>query len=543
MADELLHTPHLLEVFRREFEALSGRLEQAALALVERPPADGASDAAEAALRALHSLKGNCQLMRYHGMATLAHAAEEVIGAHRAAQGRAAWDDVGDALLEVNDELRVMLLEPTRPAPPALVDTLERLARATRATPIEVRPPPVEDAEPAEPAAPAEPEPEPAPTTERTDAIAVPARTLATLFDLAEWARSALLAAADARSPVAPAAALGAVEALGRGLLAAQKTAVATLIPKLRRLVRETARAVGKQATLSVGGESLLADIPVIDDLATALPHLLRNALDHGVEPPDERRALHKPATARLQLVFTEEAGELVASVADDGRGLDPDVLAARAVERGVITAEAAAQLTLDERLRLVLAPGFSTRDRASTVSGRGVGLDVVAQLARRRGGRVDVEGRPGAGARFELRFPLASRWEDLLVVALGSRLVGVPVGAVAEVLPLEDAPTPRNGLVERATEALPLIGIAALDPRFGEERARPTLILDVGGTRLALAVDALVGLAGTVVLAAPAPRQPYVAGLGRTPTGEPLFCLDAGEIARTWNALTVPEE
>jgi two-component system chemotaxis sensor kinase CheA len=194
-----------------------------------------------------------------------------------------------------------------------------------------------------------------------------------------------------------------------------------------------------------------------------------------------------------------------------------------------------------DERLRLIFRPGFSTRDDATAVSGRGVGMDIVADVVERHRGRIDIETRRGAGTRFTLYFPILFRYEEYLVVDLDGRPVGLPVRYVAEIIEREDAPVVEDGLVVMHGEALPVIGFAALDPRFGGFERRALVVLGFEQGRMAIAVDALVGFAGTLIQPLPSrSASDYVSGVGQAPDGRQLWGIDLEKVGRVADAYRV---
>jgi two-component system chemotaxis sensor kinase CheA len=190
------------------------------------------------------------------------------------------------------------------------------------------------------------------------------------------------------------------------------------LMPVLERAVRAAriaARAAGKEIELEVAGGEVRVDRAIAEQIGEPLLHLLRNAIDHGIETPDERRAVGKPARGRVRLEVAAEGSRVRVRVADDGRGIDTERVARVAVAQGLI--EAGARVTDEHALRLIFRPGFSTAGRISTVSGRGVGLDAVEHALERAGGNVRVRATRGAGTTFELRVPLTLALVRVVVV------------------------------------------------------------------------------------------------------------------------------
>ncbi|WP_396331185.1 hybrid sensor histidine kinase/response regulator [Burkholderia anthina] len=203
------------------------------------------------------------------------------------------------------------------------------------------------------------------------------------------------------------------------------------------RIVRDLARSLGKQVRFSIVGEGTQVDRDILDLLDAPLGHLLRNALDHGVEPPDARRARGKPAEASVTLEARHSAGSLLVSVIDDGPGVDMDALRAAVVRQRLTDDETAARLSDPELLEFLLLPGFSMRDAVTDVSGRGVGLDAVQEMARGVRGAVRIFNEPGAGMRFVLQLPLTLSVIRSLLVEVGGEPYAFPLAHVRRTLEL----------------------------------------------------------------------------------------------------------
>lgn len=201
-----------------------------------------------------------------------------------------------------------------------------------------------------------------------------------------------------------------------------------TILRRVPRIARDAAERSGKAVRVEVIGDEAEADKVVVDALAEAIVHLVRNAVDHGIEAPSARRRLGKPEAGRLT-VRVAARGEVVSiEVGDDGAGIDIDRVRAKAVERGLVDADAAASAEDEVALRWLFRAGFSTRDRASELSGRGVGLDVVDRTVRDLGGAVRLEHRPGQGTRFILTVPVSTAVADLMEIVVAERNFFVPL-------------------------------------------------------------------------------------------------------------------
>ena len=209
---------------------------------------------------------------------------------------------------------------------------------------------------------------------------------------------------------------------------------VGVLEPRLHRNVRSTCQATGKQAHLVLVGADTQIDAEVLNRLAEPLLHLLRNAVDHGLETPDERVALGKPAEGRISLTFSRHGQQIVMGCEDDGRGLDLPAIRQRAIERGLL--EPTQPASDDEIARLILHPGFSTRNVVSEISGRGVGLDVVHEWASAMNGTVRVSSTPGHGCRIELRFAASLSVAHSLIIEVAGERYAVPSVQVEQAVP-----------------------------------------------------------------------------------------------------------
>jgi two-component system chemotaxis sensor kinase CheA len=233
------------------------------------------------------------------------------------------------------------------------------------------------------------------------------------------------------------AAALGDLEQLTRELqdsvMAIRAQPVKAVFQRMSRLVRELEAATGKQVQLISEGEATEVDKTVIEKLTDPLTHMIRNAVDHGIEPPAARREAGKPATGTLRLTAAHRSGRIVIEVADDGGGIDRAKVRAKAVERGLI--EPDAELTETDIDNLIFAPGFTTAETVSDLSGRGVGMDVVRRSVQQLGGRITVASRPGEGATVTLSLPLTLAVLDGMVVQVDGQTLVAPLAAVVETL------------------------------------------------------------------------------------------------------------
>lgn len=269
---------------------------------------------------------------------------------------------------------------------------------------------------------------------------------------------------------------------------------------KFPRMVRDLARDAGKLVTLQIEGQETELDRSVIEEIADPLMHLLRNAVDHGIEPPEERRAAGKPETGTIRLAGRSEGSHIVITVADDGRGIDPEKVRRSAVEKGLISEEAAARLTDSEAIDLIFMPGLSTAKKVTDVSGRGVGMDVVRSNVERLRGTVKVTTVLGKGTTFELSLPLTLAIMPVLLVSLQGGTYCVPLSSVVEVLQVEPQNVhrvDRGEVVLWRDRLLPLLRLRqcfgfAEEPRNGH--ASSVVAVRWGDEYAGLVVDGLLG-------------------------------------------------
>lgn len=214
---------------------------------------------------------------------------------------------------------------------------------------------------------------------------------------------------------------------------------ISSVFGRVPRLLRELGGSTGKHVKLEVAGETTELDKTVIERLSEPMTHLIRNAVDHGIEPPEERRAAGKDPEGTLTLSAEQKAGRIIIRIADDGRGIDRDRVLAKAIANGLVAPEA--QLTDDDINQLIFAPGFSTAAQVSNISGRGVGMDVVKQNVKELGGRITIESTPGKGTTFSLALPLTLAISDGMIVQVGDQSLVIPLTHVIESL----RPTPAD--------------------------------------------------------------------------------------------------
>ncbi|NJC71760.1 chemotaxis protein CheA [Planosporangium thailandense] len=297
---------------------------------------------------------------------------------------------------------------------------------------------------------------------------------------------------------------------LQEGVMKTRMQAIDHLWSKLPRVVRDLSSSVGKQVRLAMEGRETELDRSLLEAVKDPLTHLVRNAVDHGIEAPADRVAAGKAAEGVLTLRAYHEGGHVIVEVADDGKGMDPDRIAAVAVKRGLLTRDQVAHMERREILNLVFKPGFSTADKVTNVSGRGVGMDVVKTNIERIGGAVDVESTQGEGTTWRLTIPLTLAIIQALTVECGTERYAIPQVAVHELVYLDG----QNGrVIEHAMGAqvyrlrgklLPLVRLdetLGLPARSGD-RDVYVAVLQADGRRFGLVVDRVLNTEEVVVKA-----------------------------------------
>src|SRR5574343_1103853 len=309
---------------------------------------------------------------------------------------------------------------------------------------------------------------------------------------------------------------------------------IGRLFQKYPRIARDLARQLGKDVELVLAGEETEVDKTMIEDLADPLIHLIRNAVDHGVEMPSERQLSGKPAKSLVRLEARQEGDHIVLIIADDGRGMSAERIRAKAVEKGLISEEEAN--TLDERqsLNLIFLPGFSTKSQISDVSGRGVGMDVVKTNIQKLNGSIEIRSEPGKGSVFIISLPLTLAILPVLLVLLGDQPFALPLSLVREILPIERDRIQEVGgketLVVRG-EVLPVISLARLLGWPLERYPEYGVLMQTAERSFILGVDSFAGRDDAVIKSLEDFRPRGVAGVTTLSNGQIVLILDMKEL------------
>ena len=549
------------------------------------PQMEGDAQAGVEVKRELHTLKGAGRMLQIAPLAELCHAAEEVL--HAAPPGMIPL------LTRVVDELSTMVEAVSRSQEPARdADLLDVLLRAS-APPPSVEEKKVE--EPAPPPVPAPaPEPAPAPAaapapapakqpaqqqlggdirvdTSSLDAVAERAtqvrimalagrQVVERIYDLARLAEEGL----HEPQPTQVLAVLStmlrrvAVELEGgqRRLIRASEEQLEKMLGlqlqplrgsmlSLARHARELARALGREVEVELEGEDTRLDRRIARELDEALIHLVRNSVDHGIEPAEAREGLGKPRAGRLQIRASAEGPKVRLVIADDGRGIDFDAVIKKAVSVGLVDGASAQSMGKQEALRLLFAPGFSTRKQITDISGRGIGLDVVANVVNRVGGEVFLDSEPGRGTTFRVEVPVARRGEAVMLLRVGQLRLALPSSVARRATRLApESVIEREGrtyavLAEgnghgKSERLVPFVPLARL---YGQPADDVQLLIEglASGQPLALAVDDVEG--EQEVLVRPITRKVatdrLLEGVALLASGEPVGVLSPAVLAQ----------
>lgn len=305
---------------------------------------------------------------------------------------------------------------------------------------------------------------------------------------------------------------------------------LSVIFGRFPRLVRELARSMGKRVQLRIDGEETEIDRALVEKISECLVHLVRNALDHGIEPTDERLAAGKPPEGMVELMASQSEGSVIIVVRDDGRGIDPNKLRRKAVEHGWVSEEQATAMSDEEVLRLVFRPGFSTKETVSEVSGRGVGMDVVKNAIEQIGGTVDIHSTVGVGTTVTLRLPLTLAIIPALLVRVVGRLFALPMHSVAEVLDLRRETVQVIGQGEQVLmlrgEPLPLWSLAHLLGAANGRKEKTAVIVRQQDRWVALSVEGVEGKDEIVIKPLGFPLHTLRTFLGATILGDGSVAL-----------------
>ena len=314
----------------------------------------------------------------------------------------------------------------------------------------------------------------------------------------------------------------------------------AFIAERFPRLVRDLARKQGKEILFQLSGKEIELDRGILEDIAEPILHILRNAVDHGMESPDERVLAGKPRSGTITLTVRRDKDHVEISIDDDGRGMDPERLKRQGVEKGLISREQAAEMTPQEAYQMICLPGFSTAEAVTDISGRGVGMDAVRETVQSLAGVLTIQSQREHGSRFVMRLPITVSIIPALIVQSGPIEIAIPLNTVSRTVELESSaitcesgrPTAILGETSLTIRSLrqALNQPAALKP---ESDLQPVIVCDIGQT-LAFSVDRIVSQQEIFIrpLRSPLSHLRGVSGATLTGDGRVLFVADAGALA-----------
>jgi len=319
-------------------------------------------------------------------------------------------------------------------------------------------------------------------------------------------------------------------------IIQARMTPVWQVFDRFPRLVRDVARQLDKQVAFRVEGKEIELDREILDELGDPLVHLLRNAVDHGIEPPAERKRRKKNPEGQIVLAAVRERSSVAISITDDGRGIDRAKILEKAKREGAVGPHVEA-LSDDQLLRVLARPGFTTADEVTNVSGRGVGIDVAMTRIRALGGSIEIRTEPGKGTAFILRLPVTLAIVRALIAAVGLERYALPLTYVAETVEYGTTPLTtmegRDAIVLR-DRVVPLVDLRKLLATNGgappPPLRRPVIVLEMGERRAGVVVDGMLSQQEIVVKGFDAPRGtlPVFSGATIMGDGVPALILDA---------------
>jgi two-component system chemotaxis sensor kinase CheA len=319
-------------------------------------------------------------------------------------------------------------------------------------------------------------------------------------------------------------------------LMMARMQPVGRVFQRYLRLTRDLGRQLRKDVELQIEGADTGIDKTMLDELYDPLVHLIRNAVDHGVDTAEERAAAGKPAKSIVHLSARQVGDQIVIEIADDGRGMRPEVMRQKAVEKGLLSEGDAAALDDGGALNLVFLPGFSTKSQASSVSGRGVGMDVVRTNVQRLKGHIELSSVPGQGTRVRIVLPLTLAVLPVLMFRLSSQAYALPLAQVREIIRLDvdriQYVAGRPSIVVRG-DVVPVLSLGEL---IGSERGTGAVgaVVENGASPLVLAVDCFLGQDEVVIKALGGYKPKGVAGATLSAEGALVLVLDLKELLDT---------
>lgn len=494
------------ELFESEALENTKKMSDALLALEKDP---GNSDLINAVRRSAHTVKGMAGTMGLDAISELAHAMEDLMASRKRLDGGAI-----DLLFTAISAIERMIDEAK--AGNELEDVgalMERIRSAREETPKEEKETPKEEKEGQ------------IPEIRKAKFVRINVTILDELMDLL----GQLIVAKNSLKARVGEDGVGeldrVVEGLQHAVFRARLVEVSQIFEQFPRVVRELSREENKKVELIMEGSDTEMDRSMIDAISEPLVHLVRNAIDHGIETVDERLKTGKSESGRIWLRARREGEQVVVEVEDDGRGMEIDKIKRKGLEKGIIKENA----TEDEILNLVFLPGFSTSEKVTKVSGRGVGMDVVKRAVESFGGSVSISTERGKGTRTTLRLPFTIVVTRVFLVAVGSEIYAVPVDYVSSIIDLSALRFFRIGQSVRValeSVSVPFADLSALLAGNNVKKARYGLLVESEWHKVVLGVDQIVGM--EVIVTRPLEiKSPYFSGTAVLGDGTPVLVID----------------
>lgn len=543
-------TAAMRSTFVQEAEDSLQKVELCLVGLQEANPDDRGRACAES-LRILHSFKGNCGFMQLPDMESLTHAMETMV---QEIERGAVTDDKGDELLKSLDALKLGLGRVARNEDAGIPQLSELLASLGQGGEKKASKETSKEGAPASPLQELKSSLEQAKTQAsltRSD-VRVDLKKLDMLINLVgELVVAEAMVGGWVNSKGIEDEVLDrAIHHLKRTTLNLQDVAMSVrMVPvnqtfkKMIRLVHDTSAKLGKKVRLNLVGEDTEVDKTVIEQIADPLVHCVRNSIDHGLEMPTERLGSKKDETGTITLEARHEGGEVWVIIQDDGRGLNREKILARARERGLVAPEKESSLSDSEVFKFIFEPGFSTAEKVTDISGRGVGMDVVRKNIEKVKGRIRIESEAGKGSKVIFQIPLTLAIIDGMMIRIGKSKYTIPLLSIQEsirVRPKQITLGPDGvEMLDVRSNFIPIVRLEEAQPD-GSDLPRDTLVVvvEVNGKSLAIVVDEILGQQQTVIKALPAmyKHSKNVSGCSILGNGDVSLILDVGGIAASLN-------
>ncbi|HTP65481.1 MAG TPA: chemotaxis protein CheA [Geobacteraceae bacterium] len=508
---------------------------------LEKEP--GNPEKIDSLFRSAHSIKGMAASMAFADMTELAHKAEDLMD--RVRKGELAFDGgVADLLLSGTDQLEAMILDVEQGGTGSsdITGIAQKIAGYTPAAPLPeaLAPSPEEEARPST----GQDKKEEARKRLRDLRQTVRVKTeildrlINTTGELLTNKHRLIDIGRELDSTTLNAALMDLsrlLRELHNEVMKVRMMPFSAVSDRFPRLIRDLAKKSGKEVAFSIEGEEAELDRGILEELADPLIHIIRNAVDHGLETPAERVAGDKPAKGSIRLSVRREKDLMFIEVADDGRGMDPAALTAAAIEKGFIDPEKGKELSARDALAMICVPGFSTASVVTDVSGRGVGMDSVSTTMKSLSGSLVIESEPGRGSRFILKLPLTITIINVLLARVSSFSVAIPVSSILHTLELKREmlfTLGKNKAFYLEGQAIPVMSLgqlfsvpyAPVNPEYVS-----LFIADIGGRLVGITVDRFLGQREVFVkpLGRPLAKMKGLAGGSILGDGEIVFILD----------------